>query len=90
VLLHCRYGGDQWWLAEKVLPLVKNNTLLHASWYCNLDQAAEWRAFPTQRINNRDFVGNVFRSENAFEGMTGQGDGSCPEECRRHKDWTAC
>lgn len=55
-LLPCRYGGDQVWLGQTVHPLVKNLTLLHASWHCKKYSEAEWRGFPTQRIHNRDFV----------------------------------
>lgn len=88
MLLHCRYGGDQDWLAETVMPLVKNHTLLHASWYCKQHGAAEWRGFPTQRINNRDFVGNVYSAGSSFQGL--EAKRVCPVECRRRKEWDEC
>lgn len=55
-----KWAVDQSWLANVVFPLVKNHTLVHASWHCKKYGEAEWRGFPTQRVSNRDFIGNVY------------------------------
>jgi len=83
-----KWSVDQAWLANVVFPLVKNHTLLHASWHCKKYGEAEWRGFPTQRVSNRDFVGNVYWGMNDFQGRTC--NGQCPEECRRRPEWTNC
>lgn len=81
------YGNDQGWLRAVVWPLVKNNTLNHASFLCGQWGAAEWPGFPTKRLNDRDFVGNVYGpGNNAL--ITGQAE--CPMRCRRQADWVSC
>jgi hypothetical protein len=82
------WSNDQNWLAGVIWPLVKNETLDHASHHCHAYGAAEWRAFPTQRRNDRDFVGNVHIAENGWQGDRGPPE--CPQRCRRHANWTAC
>jgi hypothetical protein len=80
--------NDQHWLAGVIWPLVKNQTLDHASHHCHAYGATEWRPFPRQRVDDRDFVGNVHVAENAWQGDRGPAE--CPERCRKQSDWVAC
>jgi hypothetical protein len=50
---HNKYQVDQNFLREDVYPLVKNQAFVHDPYF-------EGIAFPTQRINNKDFVGQVY------------------------------
>lgn len=82
------WGNDQDWLHSVVWPLVKQHTLDHSSFLCHVYGAAEWRGFPTKRLHEYDFVGNAYRPENRFVGMAVPA--VCPDNCRRHSNWTSC
>jgi hypothetical protein len=81
--------NDQYWLADVVWPLVKNETLDHSSFLCKQYGAAEWRGFPVQRRDRADFVGNQFMNRTAWQGEY-LVPAECPAECRRKPEWTGC
>ena len=80
-------GSDQVWLGGNIWPHVRLYSLVHASWWCTLFKAAEWRPFPTQREGPSDIVGNVYRPPH-FTGYKIQVE--CDVECRRNVNWTMC
>lgn len=82
------WGNDQDWLAKVVWPLVKNNTLDHASFFCKKYGASEWRGFPSQRLHGYDFVGNAYTPQDNFLGICLRA--TCPAECRRQPEWKSC
>lgn len=81
--------ADQLFLANEVWPLVKNDSIIHASFHCKRFQDNS-QPFPTKRpsiLGQNIFVGCVKpcnQSQFVFD--------SCPFACRpqNHKDWIYC
>lgn len=70
--------------------MFKSFTLDHSSWGCHSQRsrAAVRLPFPTQRLNEYDFVGNVYAPDSNFTGIPGQP--VCPRRCRRKPEWLSC
>lgn len=82
-------SADQKFLHTEVWPLIKNDTLIHDSYYCD-KYDVKTRPFPTKRPslqNTNLFVGCV-KPCNRFHHPFGP----CPINCRpaQHQDWTYC
>jgi hypothetical protein len=75
-------GADQIFLNDFVYNLIKSNSTVHDSFFCDVYGGEPW---PTQRLGNC-FVGNPFECDvtAAFE--------TCPIQCRpkNHIDWEKC
>lgn len=85
------WWADQDWLKETVWPLVANYTLSHSSFSCGKFGEAKTLGFPLQRVSAMDFVGNVHRQANLWQGERLPDSGTtCPLQCRRKPDWTTC
>ena len=75
-------GQDQYFLRDYVYPLVKNDSIVHDSYFCH---KLGGDPFPTQR------VGNCFIGSRLGCNETGIHFG-CPSNCRPkdHQNWTTC
>ena len=76
--------NDQFFLRQKIYPIVVNQAVIHDSYTCHL--FAKSQPFPSQRIV-MDFVGSVKSFSNQSQDII-----VCPQECRPidHKDWIYC
>ena len=97
-----RRGGDQDFLRDHVWPLIdhQHGLISHDSYHCM--EYPSTKAWPTQRLGPKHYVGAgvdvstafKFMNENFTEPFPGKtyGQGACPIECRppHHLDWTFC
>jgi hypothetical protein len=86
-----KWYADQDWLTDTIWPLVKDQTLSHSSFYCGQFGEAKSQGFPTQRASAFDFVGNVYKLNNTWQGEALPPSWpECPQQCRRKPDWLTC
>lgn len=74
--------SDQYFLAEKVYPLIRNISIIHDSYLCLFYKDSE--PFPSKRKNKKYYIGY----NNYYESMLTE----CPTQCRpkNHTDWIYC
>ena len=78
-------GQDQYFLADKIYPLIRDNSIIHDSYLCNSYKDSE--PFPTKR------KGNCFVAFNELQcNETSSQFYECPRNCRpkEHLDWLNC
>lgn len=81
-------NDDQVWLTRELWPVVRNFTLMHASWFCDIYLAGEVKPIPVRRQNYADFIGNAYMPENNYQG--GENREKCPKRCRADISWDHC
>jgi len=79
-------GQDQNILSELYYKFgLSKEVLAHDSYFCQTFPDKLNVPFPTERESPKDFVGNVIGDPGQVYEVT-----ECPENCRRHKNWTNC
>ena len=79
-------GLDQSFLSQYIYPLIKEKSMIHDSYFCQLYDTKNSKPFPSRRIGNC-FVGGFTEfckhNDTYYE---------CPVECRpkEHTDWKTC
>lgn len=80
-----KYDSDQKFLADYVYPLIKNDSIIHDSYHCDIFDNT--LPFPSKRNNSMchvGFVGDCMLSKVVLY--------DCPVNCRpsNHKEWNFC
>jgi hypothetical protein len=79
-------GFDQFFLADRIWSITKNNATVHDSYLCT---SLGGDSFPSKRIGSC-FVGNQNKDSNCE--LDNSSFHICPRECRPkdHQDWLFC
>lgn len=85
-----RKGGDQSFLTDHIYPFIKDRSIIHDSYKCEVYKDGE--PFPTERAGFCYVAIHHFYEEACMTNKSNMHDKECPFACRpaEHKNWKYC